>query len=1047
MRTFARAQRRPSVPHGASRRVYRTPARADPAVRAMLRAPPSAQHACADCEEEKKVQRAASASRHAAGDVSATVASGTASGGATLSAAARNQLEPRFGHDFGDVRVHTGPQAADSARELNAHAYTFGRDVVFGAGRYAPETDAGRRLLAHELTHVLQQSADVRRDPDAPAGKPAAQAGKKILKETVLVDQDVMILEFDDNTIERHKIVKWNVRDPLPGTYLYTHRGDWKPALDWTKGAGNDVWTTDPIFPRRAGDRYTIEIVAGAAGQEIRSYGEALSALAPEMKELLMRERGLPIKSKADEAAAYRILRKLHSHSITPEELLAYQHGQGEVRRAASWDELAQEADRFIADAESKRQQRGTEEIDYLAATGSLAGDKDVYEEAAKLGKTMLNMRGDFRGLAKLYRERGNERAAEALERADEWTRSFEKRAIALGHQLLLGLELHLRVDMSYIAASNTPAWQKLRWERMQASLGSVEKPARAAYGKAEDYALASLSKQIEAGFSQTRGLTYDFRGAQERRKAAQAEANRLSDLAEQQTQSANKAVAGALPRLRAAQLFPDFPYEKAVKATDAAELGHVIERFILGKRGAVRGAQNHLLTPEGIYKLDLLLAYAKKELGIEKGSGEDLLIAERAAGIEARESWVDDLLTLLSIALCFVPGAGLLGLAARLAQLGADTAMLVRSIEKYNEQDLAYKSGLSSVEASTAGVLLEAAGAFMPLIPGSAPRPLAGELRGAEEAAAAGAKGEGVFVRKEMTDGHAIEVADDGIRLCSPPPCPWIRKSYKQELADNPRLDEQLSNAEGMRRIDPDFARAEAEDVYNEVKRIRAEAAGDVEEELATRGAKPTPTSKVSQYEKELERLKRRKAGGDAVDKEIEEARRQLAEAIEKRMPEGTRVRIISTERTEPGIAQGRAGARDPKLPDPDFEYEIDLPDAARAEAGLPLRGTGRSATRGVFKPDDIRFFGRKGEDYLFVDHKEVGTIWKESYYAADKGRQKIAAMLERHLNIVEAMGPRCKGFAYTTNENALANLIADEIIRLGPRAKGRLFPPGYGP
>jgi hypothetical protein len=66
-------------------------------------------------------------------------------------------MESRFGHDFSRVRVHTGPLAEQSAVAIDAHAYTFGHDVVFGAGAYSPQTDAGRRLLAHELTHVVQQ--------------------------------------------------------------------------------------------------------------------------------------------------------------------------------------------------------------------------------------------------------------------------------------------------------------------------------------------------------------------------------------------------------------------------------------------------------------------------------------------------------------------------------------------------------------------------------------------------------------------------------------------------------------------------------------------------------------------------------------------------------------------------------------------------------------------------------------------------------------------------------------------------------------------------
>lgn len=79
------------------------------------------------------------------------------SGGRPLSPAARAFFEPRFGVDFSQVRVHTGSQAVNAARSVNARAFTVGRDVVFGAGEYTPGTTPGKKLLAHELTHVLQQ--------------------------------------------------------------------------------------------------------------------------------------------------------------------------------------------------------------------------------------------------------------------------------------------------------------------------------------------------------------------------------------------------------------------------------------------------------------------------------------------------------------------------------------------------------------------------------------------------------------------------------------------------------------------------------------------------------------------------------------------------------------------------------------------------------------------------------------------------------------------------------------------------------------------------
>ena len=76
-------------------------------------------------------------------------------GGQPLPESVRSSFEPRFGYDFSGVRVHTDAKAAESAKAISARAYTRGRDIVFGAGQYNTSTDAGKRLLAHELTHTV----------------------------------------------------------------------------------------------------------------------------------------------------------------------------------------------------------------------------------------------------------------------------------------------------------------------------------------------------------------------------------------------------------------------------------------------------------------------------------------------------------------------------------------------------------------------------------------------------------------------------------------------------------------------------------------------------------------------------------------------------------------------------------------------------------------------------------------------------------------------------------------------------------------------------
>lgn len=78
-------------------------------------------------------------------------------GGQPLPEVARTFFEPRFGRNFSDIRIHTDARAAESAKKIQSLAYTRGRDIVFGAGQFSPNTFGGRRLLAHELTHVVQQ--------------------------------------------------------------------------------------------------------------------------------------------------------------------------------------------------------------------------------------------------------------------------------------------------------------------------------------------------------------------------------------------------------------------------------------------------------------------------------------------------------------------------------------------------------------------------------------------------------------------------------------------------------------------------------------------------------------------------------------------------------------------------------------------------------------------------------------------------------------------------------------------------------------------------
>ncbi|MCA1554112.1 MAG: DUF4157 domain-containing protein [Chloroflexi bacterium] len=177
---------------------------------------------CAACRQKRLVQRAPAAQTTASA-MPSSVNAVIQSSGRPLDASTRGFMESRFGHDFNRVRMHDDASAAQSARAVSARAYTVGEHLVFAARQYAPHSIAGRMLLAHELTHVVQQSApqvihrqtdDEARTVDEPSQPSAAS-------------NDVSTLNEEDETLLTPDPV-----EPLPNTGSVDAAGAIVPAND-----------------------------------------------------------------------------------------------------------------------------------------------------------------------------------------------------------------------------------------------------------------------------------------------------------------------------------------------------------------------------------------------------------------------------------------------------------------------------------------------------------------------------------------------------------------------------------------------------------------------------------------------------------------------------------------------------------------------------------------------------------------------------------------------------------------------------------------------
>ncbi|MDF3308917.1 DUF4157 domain-containing protein [Rhodococcus sp. T2V] len=153
-----------SLEHGADAVADQIMRMSDPTL-SMLNTPRKVSRKCAACkedDEDKKIQTKPIGAATQVGEAPPIVHEVLHSPGRPLDHTTRSYFEPRFERDFADVRIHDDSRAGQSARQVGALAYTVGSHVVVDPAKYHRGSEGGRRLLAHELAHVLQQSSGLR---------------------------------------------------------------------------------------------------------------------------------------------------------------------------------------------------------------------------------------------------------------------------------------------------------------------------------------------------------------------------------------------------------------------------------------------------------------------------------------------------------------------------------------------------------------------------------------------------------------------------------------------------------------------------------------------------------------------------------------------------------------------------------------------------------------------------------------------------------------------------------------------------------------------
>ena len=690
-----------------------------------------------------------------------------ASPGQPLDAATREFMEPRFGHDFSKLRVHADPRAAESAHAVGARAYTGGTHVVFGRNQYSPGSPDGRRLLAHELTHVLQQtgasggeaapSADgaaIQREPQ-PDAPPVRQKIKKIILDK---QQGLQIHELEAGPPETVPVLEHC--SPKVGRYTAhvkpnatrSEQLDWvtdqnvgcaKPLGYITKTQeARKVGTLEGVTtlefevrdepPGTATGETTTAGGAGGAGESegagaaetparvrgVRQIWSEIQALPPHIQEFLINPKGGITAAAEDYEHLLRIGLKLQAAGVAADELYRHRRDSGPFGSYAAFEA---EIDRMLAARAAQQAARAQNVLSRERVRTQLFGRDALYKRyqallkalgkpqlAAAVAGTTVQVTGISPDLIKerddLHADLIQAGFPGGLSDFVRFIRDFE----ATFERETLSLAFDVLRKYDYL----------LMREYAHFAGGKTEPTSKAAkllasLGKVREpaqalYDLAETERdQAGRAGARHRGVKGESWEGDPKKAAA------LRSSAAAHEAQADELVATGAPDLPVIA-WQDFPREKLVGRSTIEEVRYDVAWYLATHQAAVRRAEALLAgKPEHLYELDNLLAFSYVAQDIQPGTIYDLIIQNRRQQIQSDKSIREILIGILAVALAIVSfGGGTVGLLAAGAAFGIGAAQAVTALEEYDAKSTLYMAQLLKDEPSAAWAIFAVVGA-----------------------------------------------------------------------------------------------------------------------------------------------------------------------------------------------------------------------------------------------------------------------------------------------------------------------------------------------
>jgi hypothetical protein len=667
--------------------------------------------------------------------------------GRPLDVQTRDFLEPRFGRDFSDVRLHTGPEAADSADALGAQAYTVGNRIVFGAGKFAPYSSAGRRLLLHELTHVAQQaegraSGRIQASPDqtGTAVRPAPKPRPFWVKVDQEMNSDELLHEFvrqyynesDQKEIQKKlRLWRWQSASGRHATKADVARhGLVLMVTDYSQLAMAAMSPEEQKRINEETDKRFWETTGYKPGEKLGSSPDdqemarkwigvrtdiiieeqkvrEINALPADIKAILF---GGDRKITPDEYdTVLALAAKLNK--LTPEERQDY---LSKVNVGTNnWNDMDTSIDRYML----QRKVRVAEEEKTEDAAAKLFGLEDLYKlyrakQAAWTEFNRVSIRGGYspplmqkaqeadRQFMLALQQNNFSSETEFTDALEEYRLRFRAEAVNLAMEMLARFDHMLYMErIKFRDPANAAA--------LVTSIAAT--PASAHYAAAKE----------KLGAAEMLRLGIDpedkFGTAQIRRQAAalESEGRGLKAQAEGEVVEAS----GKDPLVDPDGAGRGTDREKLAGLDAARAQQYLLE--VIEERQADTNKARHEFTedPERIFSLPDLVQATQQTLGIGDNTVYAWIVRDYIDEQHALHLFSSIVLTILALVLAFlVPGGGWVAAAAMIASAGMSTYQAYEALKEYRTQKTEYNLGFIDDDPSLIWVGVAIVGAAVDL-------------------------------------------------------------------------------------------------------------------------------------------------------------------------------------------------------------------------------------------------------------------------------------------------------------------------------------------